>query len=87
MKCSRNKKNTLYSAILLAHIIRCVLPYFCAVVPHVTNAIMEWVERESKVSVNNGDKAEPEVCIIEVTVTILYHQNYDICRMWPDLFA
>jgi len=40
------------------------------VVPHVTNEIMEWVERESKISVNNGDKTEPEVCIIELGGTI-----------------
>uniref|UniRef100_F6V5W9 CTP synthase n=1 Tax=Ciona intestinalis TaxID=7719 RepID=F6V5W9_CIOIN len=34
------------------------------VVPHVTDAIMEWVERVAKIPVN-GDSAEPEVCIIE----------------------
>ena len=33
--------------------------------PHVTAAIMEWVERVSKIPVD-GDEEEPEVCIIEV---------------------
>ncbi|XP_078492571.1 CTP synthase 2 isoform X2 [Ciona intestinalis] len=39
------------------------------VVPHVTDAIMEWVERVAKIPVN-GDSAEPEVCIIELGGTI-----------------
>uniref|UniRef100_H2YNU3 CTP synthase n=1 Tax=Ciona savignyi TaxID=51511 RepID=H2YNU3_CIOSA len=39
------------------------------VVPHVTDAIMEWVERVAKVPVN-GDSEEPEVCIIELGGTI-----------------
>ncbi|XP_076819229.1 CTP synthase 2-like isoform X1 [Clavelina lepadiformis] len=39
------------------------------VVPHVTDAIMEWVERVSKIPVN-GVKEEPQVCIIELGGTI-----------------
>lgn len=35
------------------------------VVPHVTDAIMEWVSRVAKIPVD-GDDEEPEVCIIEV---------------------
>jgi len=45
---------------------------FCnAVVPHVTNAIMEWVERIAKIPVD-GDDEEPQVCIIEVKCYTLY---------------
>nr|CAB3234414.1 CTP synthase 1 [Phallusia mammillata] len=39
------------------------------VVPHVTDAIMEWVERVVKIPVN-GDQEPPEVCIIELGGTI-----------------
>jgi len=35
------------------------------VVPHITDAIQEWVERVAKVSVD-GDNKPPEVCIVEV---------------------
>ena len=39
--------------------------FIAIVVPHITDAIQEWVERVAKVPVD-GDNAEPEVCIIEV---------------------
>ncbi|XP_071957068.1 CTP synthase 1-B-like [Antedon mediterranea] len=39
------------------------------VVPHVTDAIQEWVERVSKIPVDGNDK-EPDVCIIELGGTI-----------------
>ena len=35
------------------------------VVPHITDAIQEWVERVARISVDD-DKAEPDICIIEV---------------------
>lgn len=35
------------------------------VVPHITDAIQEWVERVAKIPVD-GDNATPDVCIIEV---------------------
>ncbi len=35
------------------------------VVPHITDAIQEWVERVARISVDN-DPAEPDICIIEV---------------------
>jgi CTP synthase len=38
---------------------------FCLVVPHITDAIQEWVERVARISVDE-DKAEPDICIIEV---------------------
>ncbi|XP_039274579.1 CTP synthase 2-like isoform X2 [Styela clava] len=39
------------------------------VVPHVTNAIMEWVEKVAKIPVDNTE-ASPEVCIIELGGTV-----------------
>ncbi|CAF0821909.1 unnamed protein product [Rotaria sordida] len=39
------------------------------VVPHITDAIQEWVERVARVSVDN-DKTEPDICIIELGGTI-----------------
>lgn len=35
------------------------------VVPHITNAIQDWVERVAKVPVDNGKT--PDVCVIEVS--------------------
>lgn len=35
------------------------------VVPHITDAIQEWVERVARISVDE-DNAEPDICIIEV---------------------
>ncbi len=35
------------------------------VVPHITDAIQEWVERVARISVDDN-KAEPDICIIEV---------------------
>ena len=35
------------------------------VVPHITDAIQEWVERVARISVDD-DPAEPDMCIIEV---------------------
>lgn len=35
------------------------------VVPHITDAIQEWVMRQAKVSVDD-DGVEPQVCVIEV---------------------
>ena len=36
-----------------------------SVVPHITDAIQEWVMRQAKVSVDE-DGVEPQVCVIEV---------------------
>lgn len=40
------------------------------VIPHITDAIQEWVERVAKVSVDPIDQGEPDVCIIELGGTI-----------------
>lgn len=37
------------------------------IVPHLTNAIQDWVERVSKVPVDETGE-EPDVCIIEVRI-------------------
>lgn len=37
-----------------------------SVVPHITDAIQEWVMKQARVSVDD-DGVEPEVCIIEVS--------------------
>jgi len=39
------------------------------VVPHITDAIQEWVERVGRISVD-GDKGEPDICIVELGGTI-----------------
>lgn len=39
------------------------------VVPHITNAIQEWIERVSKIPVDNSG-LEPDVCIIELGGTV-----------------
>ena len=36
------------------------------VIPHITDAIQEWVERVAKVSIDTVESGEPDVCIIEV---------------------
>lgn len=35
-------------------------------VPHITDAIQEWVVKQAKVSVDDDD-VEPQVCVIEVS--------------------
>lgn len=39
--------------------------FVLSVVPHITDAIQEWVMKQARVSVDD-DGVEPEVCIIEV---------------------
>lgn len=40
------------------------------VIPHITDAIQEWVERVSRRSVDHTNEGEPDVCIIELGGTI-----------------
>lgn len=40
------------------------------VVPHVTDAIQEWVERVAQVAVTTGDDQRPDICVIELGGTI-----------------
>lgn len=39
------------------------------VVPHITDAIQEWVVKQAKVPVDDDD-VEPQVCVIEVGLTL-----------------
>lgn len=43
------------------------------VVPHITDAIQEWVVKQAKVPVD-GDETEPQVCVIEVSSAV--------CSFW-----
>lgn len=40
------------------------------VIPHITDAIQDWVERVAKISVDALDDREPDVCVIELGGTI-----------------
>ena len=45
--------------------VHCGVYNYITVVPHITDAIQEWVERVARVPVD-GDNQTPDVCIIEV---------------------
>lgn len=47
-----------------------------AVVPHITDAIQQWIERVAKNPVSDAKKT-PDVCIIEVTLifSLCYIKN------------
>ena len=38
------------------------------IVPHITNAIQDWIERVSKIPVDDTGE-EPDVCIVEVRLS------------------
>lgn len=40
--------------------------FFLEVIPHITEAIQEWVERVARISVDSNEPGEPEICVIEV---------------------
>jgi hypothetical protein len=48
---------------------------YCVVVPHITDAIMDWVERVAKIPVD-GDHQIPEVCIVEVSWPTKKHKLF-----------
>jgi hypothetical protein len=50
------------------------------IVPHVTNAIQDWIERVSKIPVDDTDE-EPDVCIIEVLYFVLPMQEVLLKRL------
>lgn len=45
----------------------CLLWFCFVVVPHITDAVQEWVMNQAKVPVDD-DKKEPQICVIEVSV-------------------
>lgn len=48
------------------------------VVPHITDAIQEWIQRVAQVPVD-GLKGEPDVCIIEVGILLYFPWLYMMC--------
>ena len=44
-------------------------------VPHITNAIIEWVERVSQISVDESREI-PEICIVEVRKLICFYRSH-----------
>lgn len=51
-------------------------------VPHITDAIQEWVERVARISVDD-DKAEPDICIIEVRLLkVIFRRSKSIDLAW-----
>ena len=43
----------------------CSVSFSATVVPHVTDAIQDWVERVAEIPVV-GDERKPDICVIEV---------------------
>ena len=55
------------------------------IVPHVTTAIQDWIERVSKVPADSTGE-EPDVCIIEVRIVLSHpplHVIYVLCPQIP----
>lgn len=57
-------------------------PLFLSVVPHITDAIQEWVMKQATISVDE-DGVEPQVCVIEVinppavtSVLFIFHLSF-----------
>lgn len=46
-----------------------IVPYLLLVIPHITDAIQEWVQRVAHIPVT-PDNAPPRVCIVELGGTI-----------------
>lgn len=45
----------------------CLLWFCFVVVPHITDAVQEWVMNQAKVPVDD-DKKEPQICVIEASI-------------------
>lgn len=41
--------------------------FFLVVVPHITDAVQEWVMNQAKVPVDD-DRKEPQICVIEASI-------------------
>lgn len=44
--------------------------FFLVVVPHITDAVQEWVMNQAKVPVDD-DRKEPQICVIEASIESL----------------
>lgn len=45
----------------------CLLWLCLVVVPHITDAVQEWVMNQAKVAVDD-DRKEPQICVIEASM-------------------
>ena len=61
------------SIYFLSHEVTCCVVFFpfSAVVPHITDAIQEWVMNQAKVSVDS-DKEAPQICVIEASMDLFF---------------
>lgn len=55
------------------HEVTCCVVFFpfSAVVPHITDAIQEWVMNQAKVSVDSN-KEDPQICVIEASMELFF---------------
>ena len=51
-----------------------LIVFVFSVVPHITDAIQEWVMKQARITVDN-DGVEPQVCVIEVSCSITFLLN------------
>jgi CTP synthase len=51
------------------------------IVPHLTNAVQDWIERVSKMPVDETGE-EPDVCIVEVSYHCLLRFEADQVARW-----
>lgn len=51
------------------------------IVPHLTNAVQDWIERVSKMPVDETGE-EPDVCIVEVSHRLLLAGEADEAAWW-----
>lgn len=54
----------------------CLLLFCFVVVPHITDAVQEWVMNQAKVPVDD-DKKEPQICVIEVSMELFRLHIYN----------
>lgn len=53
-------------------------------VPHITDAIQEWVMKQAKISVDD-DGMEPQVCVIEVNYSQQVGIHVGHVAKWKDI--
>jgi len=51
------------------------------IVPHLTNAVQDWIERVSKMPVDETGE-EPDVCIVEVSYHELFFETEAYVLAW-----
>jgi len=53
----------------------CLLWFCLVVVPHITDAVQEWVMNQAKVPVDD-DRKEPQICVIEASLELFRIYTY-----------